>query len=36
MTTQPIELAAALASFNPLCGPRVLARVNDYDVRIAW
>ena len=31
----PIELAAALASFDALWSPRIVTRVNDYDVRIA-
>src|SRR3954467_6529882 len=35
MTTEPIELAAALASFAALWSPRIVTRVNDYDVRIA-
>ena len=33
--TDPIELAAALASFDALWSPRIVTRVNDYDVRIA-
>jgi mannose-6-phosphate isomerase-like protein (cupin superfamily) len=32
---EPIELAAALASFDALWSPRIVTRVNDYDVRIA-
>ena len=32
---QPIALTDALASFDALWSPRVVARVNDYDVRIA-
>lgn len=35
MSTQPILLSAALASFEALWSPRIVARVNDYDVRIA-
>ncbi|MEV6598622.1 cupin domain-containing protein [Actinoplanes sp. NPDC051346] len=35
MPTEPISLAAALASFDTLWSPRVVTRVNDYDVRIA-
>jgi mannose-6-phosphate isomerase-like protein (cupin superfamily) len=31
----PIELAAVLATFEQLWSPRIVARVNDYDVRIA-
>jgi mannose-6-phosphate isomerase-like protein (cupin superfamily) len=33
--TQPVDLARALASFEALWSPRIVARVNDYDVRIA-
>jgi mannose-6-phosphate isomerase-like protein (cupin superfamily) len=33
--TTPIDLNAALASFDELWSPRVAAQVNDYDVRIA-
>ncbi len=33
--TGPIELAAALSGFEQLWSPRVVARVNDYDVRVA-
>jgi mannose-6-phosphate isomerase-like protein (cupin superfamily) len=35
MTTAPVDLATALASFDALWSPRIAARVNDYDVRIA-
>ncbi|GAA3437568.1 cupin domain-containing protein [Kutzneria kofuensis] len=35
MTNQPIDLHAALAGFDDLWAPRIAARVNDYDVRIA-
>lgn len=31
----PIELAAVLATFEQLWSPRIVARVNDYDVRVA-
>ncbi|MGL5857053.1 MAG: cupin domain-containing protein, partial [Angustibacter sp.] len=31
----PVDLDAALASFDALWSPRIVARVNDYDVRIA-
>ena len=31
----PVNLTAALASFRDVYSPRVVARVNDYDVRIA-
>ena len=33
--TRPVDLAQALASFEALWSPRIVARVNDYDVRIA-
>ena len=32
---QPLNLQRALASFTQLWSPRILARVNDYDVRVA-
>ncbi|MET8907685.1 cupin domain-containing protein [Micromonospora sp. NPDC004551] len=35
MSTEPIELAAALARFDQLWSPRIVTTVNDYDVRIA-
>jgi len=35
MSTEPISLTAALASFDVLWSPRIVTRVNDYDVRIA-
>ncbi|MFD8415041.1 cupin domain-containing protein [Streptomyces sp. NPDC059650] len=35
MTNQPIPLHQALASFDALWSPRIVTRVNDYDVRIA-
>ncbi|PZF96755.1 cupin domain-containing protein [Micromonospora deserti] len=35
MSTEPIELATALAGFTQLWSPRIVTRVNDYDVRIA-
>jgi mannose-6-phosphate isomerase-like protein (cupin superfamily) len=35
MTTEPINLTTALASFDETYSPRIVARVNDYDVRIA-
>lgn len=31
----PVNLTAALASFSEVYSPRIVARVNDYDVRIA-
>ncbi|MGW1157447.1 cupin domain-containing protein [Streptomyces sp. NPDC002513] len=33
--TEPVALAAALASFSELWSPRIVATVNDYDVRVA-
>ncbi|MDH6115095.1 mannose-6-phosphate isomerase-like protein (cupin superfamily) [Kitasatospora sp. MAP12-15] len=33
--TAPIDLTAALASFDALWSPRIVTRVNDYDVRVA-
>jgi mannose-6-phosphate isomerase-like protein (cupin superfamily) len=35
MTPQPVNLTAALASFDDIYSPRIVARMNDYDVRIA-
>lgn len=35
MTGKPVNLNAALASFDEIYSPRIVARVNDYDVRIA-
>ncbi|MFW5418418.1 cupin domain-containing protein [Nocardiopsis sp. CNT-189] len=35
MTTRPIDLGTALARFDQPWSPRIAARVNDYDVRIA-
>lgn len=35
MSNEPVSLAAALASFDDLWSPRIVTRVNDYDVRIA-
>jgi mannose-6-phosphate isomerase-like protein (cupin superfamily) len=32
---QPINLTAALRSFDEVYSPRIVARMNDYDVRIA-
>jgi len=31
----PVELTAALATFEQLWSPRIVTRVNDYDVRVA-
>lgn len=33
--TEPVNLPEALASFDQTWSPRIVARVNDYDVRIA-
>jgi mannose-6-phosphate isomerase-like protein (cupin superfamily) len=35
MSTEPISLDAALASFDALWSPRIVTKVNDYDVRVA-
>ncbi|MGS2615773.1 cupin domain-containing protein [Micromonospora sp. LZ34] len=35
MRAEPIDLATALAGFTQLWSPRIVTRVNDYDVRIA-
>ncbi|GII79139.1 cupin [Sphaerisporangium rufum] len=35
MNTEPINLTKALASFDEVYSPRIVARMNDYDVRIA-
>jgi len=32
---EPVNLAAALASFEDVYSPRIVAHMNDYDVRIA-
>jgi mannose-6-phosphate isomerase-like protein (cupin superfamily) len=34
-TTDSVNLSAALASFNEVYSPRIVARMNDYDVRVA-
>jgi mannose-6-phosphate isomerase-like protein (cupin superfamily) len=33
--TPPVNLTAALASFDEVYSPRIVARMNDYDVRVA-
>ncbi|KAB7844079.1 cupin domain-containing protein [Streptomyces mobaraensis] len=33
--TEPVNLAKALASFDDVYSPRIVARMNDYDVRVA-
>jgi mannose-6-phosphate isomerase-like protein (cupin superfamily) len=35
MQTGPVNLTEALASFHEIYSPRIVARVNDYDVKIA-
>jgi mannose-6-phosphate isomerase-like protein (cupin superfamily) len=35
MSSEPISLSAALASFSDLWSPRIVTAVNDYDVRVA-
>lgn len=35
MRNEPMSLARALASFDDLWSPRIVTRVNDYDVRVA-
>jgi mannose-6-phosphate isomerase-like protein (cupin superfamily) len=35
MSLPPVNLTAALATFDEVYSPRIVARVNDYDVRIA-
>ncbi|WP_431043603.1 cupin domain-containing protein [Streptomyces sp. P1-3] len=35
MNSEPIDIQTALASFEALWSPRIVTRVNDYDVRIA-
>jgi mannose-6-phosphate isomerase-like protein (cupin superfamily) len=32
---QPVNLSEALASFDEVYSPRIVARMNDYDVRVA-
>ena len=35
MTDTPISLSHALAAFSDVYSPRIVGRVNDYDIRIA-
>lgn len=35
MTASPVNITAALASFDDVYSPRIVARMNDYDVRVA-
>ena len=32
---RPVNLGEALASFDAVYSPRIVARMNDYDVRVA-
>ena len=34
MTAQPVNLPQALAGFDDIYSPRIVARVNNYDVRV--
>jgi mannose-6-phosphate isomerase-like protein (cupin superfamily) len=35
MTTKPVNLSQALATFTDIYSPRIVGRVNDYDVKVA-
>ncbi|WP_433235716.1 cupin domain-containing protein [Streptosporangium sp. CA-135522] len=35
MSNEPLALSKSLASFDALWSPRIVTRVNDYDVRVA-
>jgi mannose-6-phosphate isomerase-like protein (cupin superfamily) len=35
MTAAPVNVTAALASFDEIYSPRIVARMNDYEVRVA-
>jgi len=35
MTSAPVNLARALAAFDDIYSPRIVGRVNDYDLKIA-
>jgi mannose-6-phosphate isomerase-like protein (cupin superfamily) len=35
MDRRPVNLTAALASFQDIYSPRIVARMNDYDVKVA-
>jgi mannose-6-phosphate isomerase-like protein (cupin superfamily) len=35
MTVMPISLSQALATFDDIYSPRIVGRVNDYDVKVA-
>ena len=34
MTAEPVSLSKALASFSDIYSPRIVGRVNDYDIKI--
>src|ERR1700688_1197924 len=35
MTDTPVNLSQALAAFSDIYSPRIVGRVNDYDIRVA-
>jgi len=35
MTVRPVSLNQALAAFSDIYSPRIVGRVNDYDIRLA-
>ena len=35
MTATPVSLSQALAAFDDIYSPRIVARINDYDVKVA-
>lgn len=35
MTSQPVTLTKALAAFDDIYSPRIVGRVNDYDLKVA-
>jgi mannose-6-phosphate isomerase-like protein (cupin superfamily) len=35
MESRPVNISAALAQFDEIYNPRIIGRVNDYDIRIA-
>jgi len=35
MTVKPVGLSHALAAFSDIYSPRIISRVNDYDVKVA-
>jgi hypothetical protein len=36
MTVSPVSLNQALATFTDVYSPRIIGRVNDYDIKIAY